>query len=207
MENGILNINKNLLYKSQTNYKFGEPKTKASNQQIVLDNDTLRLLKDWKEIQQKVISSDSFILSYNSYPTQKHTLSHTVKRYTKMAIAHSIHIHDLRHSHASLLIQLGENPLVIRDQLGHEEIETTLGTYGHLYPNTNYEVANKLNGIINIDNNYNTNSLNLNQFTMKFPSNVQWEIKKSIIALYIKAFKLSTYYSHSIVAGGLDVMS
>lgn len=173
LENSILNINKNLLYKSQTNYKFGEPKTKASNRQIVLDNDTLRLLKDWKEIQQKVISSDSFILSYNGYPTQKHTLSHAVKRYAKMANVHSIRIHDLRHSHASLLIQLGENPLVIRDRLGHEEIETTLGTYGHLYPNTNYEVANKLNGLIKDNNNCNMNRLTLNQFTKEIPPNVQ----------------------------------
>ena len=43
--------------------------------------------------------------------------------------------------HASLLISLGENALVVRDRLGHEDIETTLGTYGHLYPNTNRAVA------------------------------------------------------------------
>ena len=43
---------------------------------------------------------------------------------------------------------MGENPLIIRDRLGHEDIETTLGTYGHLYPNSNFEVASKLNNII-----------------------------------------------------------
>lgn len=51
-------------------------------------------------------------------------------------------------SHASLLISMGENPLLIKERLGHEKIQTTLGTYGHLYPNTNLEVANKLTGVL-----------------------------------------------------------
>lgn len=38
-------------------------------------------------------------------------------------------------------IPIRENPLIIKDRLGHEDIETTLGTYGHLYPNSNFEVA------------------------------------------------------------------
>lgn len=54
----------------------------------------------------------------------------------------------LRYSHTFLPISLGENPLIIKDRLGHEVIETTLGTYGHLYPNSNYEVATKLKGLI-----------------------------------------------------------
>ena len=65
-----------------------------------------------------------------------------------MAGVHRIKIHALRHSHASLLISMGENPLLIKERLGHEKIQTTLGTYGHLYPNTNVEVAKKLNGVL-----------------------------------------------------------
>ncbi|WP_306475127.1 hypothetical protein [Bacillus toyonensis] len=37
---------------------------------------------------------------------------------------------------------------MIRDRLGHEDIQTALGTYGHLYPNMNREVANRLKNII-----------------------------------------------------------
>ena len=65
-----------------------------------------------------------------------------------MAGVHRIKIHALRHSHASLLISMGENPLLIKERLGHEKIQTTLGTYGHLYPNTNVEVAKKLTGVL-----------------------------------------------------------
>ena len=56
----------------------------------------------------------------------------------------------IRHSHASLLIHMGESPLLLKERLGHEKIQTTLGTYGHLYPNTNLEVAKKLTGVLNI---------------------------------------------------------
>lgn len=69
---------------------------------------------------------------------------------SNLAGAHRIKIHALRHSHASLLISMGENPLLIKERLGHEKIQTTLGTYGHLYPNTNLEVAKKLTGILQV---------------------------------------------------------
>lgn len=164
-DTGILSISKSLIYKKQDDYKFGETKTKASNRKIVLDKVTLNLLKTWKNSQFDFKSSQSFILSYNGCPTQKNTLSQAIKRYSKKAGIHSIRVHDLRHSHASLLIALGENPLVIRDRLGHEEIETTLGTYGHLYPNTNYEVASKLEGIISIHQNSSVTNLTRNQYT------------------------------------------
>ena len=59
-----------------------------------------------------------------------------------------IRIHDLRHSHASLLIELGFAPLLISERLGHENIETTLNTYSHLYPNKHGEVAEILSKLI-----------------------------------------------------------
>ena len=43
---------------------------------------------------------------------------------------------------------MGENPLLIKERPGHEKIQTTLGTYGHLYPNTNLEVDKKLAGVL-----------------------------------------------------------
>ena len=71
-----------------------------------------------------------------------------IRKLAGLAGVHRIKIHALRHSHASLLISMGENPLLIKERLGHEKIQTTLGTYGHLYPNTNVEVAKKLTGVL-----------------------------------------------------------
>lgn len=69
-------------------------------------------------------------------------------RGSKKANIKHIRIHDLRHSHASLLIELGFSPLLISERLGHENIETTLQTYSHLYPNKHAEVAEKLQALI-----------------------------------------------------------
>jgi integrase len=55
-----------------------------------------------------------------------------------------IRLHDLRHSHASLLVEMGFQPLAIAERLGHEKIETTLNTYSHLYPNKQAELADRL---------------------------------------------------------------
>ncbi len=74
----------------------------------------------------------------------KHFLNHEMKRGCKKSGIKKIRIHDLRHSHASLLIELGFSPLLISERLGHENIETTLQTYSHLYPNKHSEVADKL---------------------------------------------------------------
>ena len=78
----------------------------------------------------------------------RHYLLTEIKCVGKLAELEPIRVHDLQHSHASLLISMGENPLLIKERLGHEKIQTTLGTYEHLYPNTNVEVAKKLTGIL-----------------------------------------------------------
>ena len=147
-ETGLSNINKTLYYKSMDEYKFVDPKTQASVRTIYIDADTIRELKAWREVQQKVLKGCGFILSYSGIPTSKHTLPRALEKLAGLAGVHRIKIHSLRHSHASLLISMGENPLLIKERLGHEKIQTTLGTYGHLYPNTNLEVANKLTGVL-----------------------------------------------------------
>ena len=147
-ETGLLSITKTLYYKTMTDYKFVEPKTQASIRTIYIDADTLNELKAWKKVQQQVLPNCELVLSYNGTPTSKTTLPRALEKLAGLAGVHRIKIHALRHSHASLLISMGENPLLIKERLGHEKIQTTLGTYGHLYPNTNLEVANKLTGVL-----------------------------------------------------------
>lgn len=74
----------------------------------------------------------------------KHFFEHEMRRGCKNADVKKIRLHDLRHSHASLLIELGFSPLLIADRLGHEKVETTLNTYSHLFPHKRDEVAEKL---------------------------------------------------------------
>lgn len=65
----------------------------------------------------------------------------------KASGVNKIRIHDIRHSHASLLIELGFSPLLVSERLGHENVETTLQSYSHIYPNKHRDVANKLDDI------------------------------------------------------------
>ncbi len=147
-DTGLLSITKTMYYKSMDDFKPVEPKTQASIRTIYVDADTIRELKAWQEVQKKVLKNCGYVLSYNGIPTSKHTLPRALEKLAELAGVHRIKIHALRHSHASLLISMGENPLLIKERLGHEKIQTTLGTYGHLYPNTNLEVANKLTGVL-----------------------------------------------------------
>lgn len=78
----------------------------------------------------------------------KSTLARVIKRGCQKSGVKKIRVHDLRHSHASLLIELGFQPLLVSERLGHENIETTLQTYSHLYPNKQQEVADKLSNIV-----------------------------------------------------------
>ncbi len=83
------------------------------------------------------------------FPANKHTLKKHMDKYCDKSGVKKIRIHDLRHSHASLLIELGFSPLLISERLGHENIETTLQTYSHLYPNKQSEVVSKLEELHN----------------------------------------------------------
>ncbi|PAF16986.1 tyrosine-type recombinase/integrase [Terribacillus saccharophilus] len=148
-EEKTLSVNKSMYYKSAKEYYTIEPKTRASNRVIAIDDQTISFLQEWKKDQTKNCPS-KYILSYNGLPTNKSATYHIIERHSKLAKVHRIKTHALRHSHASLLISLGENALVVRDRLGHEDVQTTLQTYSHLYPNTNRDVANKLKNAVKV---------------------------------------------------------
>ena len=78
-----------------------------------------------------------------------------VGRQMKYGCDHSgtqkIRVHDVRHTHASLLIDMGCTPLLVAERLGHERVQTTMETYSHLYPNKQTEVAAQLDAIATKD--------------------------------------------------------
>ena len=78
------------------------------------------------------------------FPITKYYLEHEMQRGIKESGVKRIRVHDLRHSHASMLIELGFSPLEIANRLGHEKVETTLNTYAHLYLNKQTKLAERL---------------------------------------------------------------
>lgn len=80
------------------------------------------------------------------FQVTKAYFDHEMARGIRLSGVKKIRLHDLRHSHASLLIsKLGVQPKLVADRLGHEKISTTLETYSHLYPNQAKDLAEKLN--------------------------------------------------------------
>jgi len=78
----------------------------------------------------------------------KSYLKREMERGSKAAGVKKIRIHDLRHSHISLLIEMGFSAVAIADRVGHESIDITY-RYAHLFPSTQTEMADKLSTIGN----------------------------------------------------------
>ncbi len=60
-----------------------------------------------------------------------------------------IRIHDLRHTYASILLENGESPVYVKEQLGHHSIKITVDLYGHFIPGANRDSVNKLDQLTN----------------------------------------------------------
>lgn len=58
-----------------------------------------------------------------------------------------LRIHDMRHTCASMLIAAGAHPGHVREHLGHSSIRVTMDVYGHLYEDTEDEIAQRLQAI------------------------------------------------------------
>ena len=71
----------------------------------------------------------------------KSFLLHEIKRVAEIAGLKPIRVHDLRHSHVSLLIEMGFNILMISERIGHKSVQTTWNTYAHLYPDKGKQIA------------------------------------------------------------------
>ena len=114
------------------------PKTPKSNRKITIPPFLAEELKEYCSHLYGIMPSERMFRFTKSYK------EHEIVRGIKETGVKRIRLHDLRHSHASLLVELGFQPLAIAERLGHEKIETTLNTYSHLYPNKQAELADRL---------------------------------------------------------------
>ena len=81
------------------------------------------------------------------FKTTQSKLITAMEKYSSAAGIRRIRIHDLRHSHVSLLIDLGFSPLLIAERIG-DTVDMVNNIYGHLYPNRHNEVADKLQQLV-----------------------------------------------------------
>lgn len=75
----------------------------------------------------------------------KSGLEKEIKAGAPRAGVKEIRLHDLRHSHASMLIEMGVNIFEISRRLGHKSVKTTMDIYTHMYPGKDMSLAERLN--------------------------------------------------------------
>ena len=116
---------------------FNPPKTKKSVRAIAMPQFLTDEVQDYLIAHPLIKPDDKLTNATKSF------LAHEMERGCKQAGVKRIRIHDLRHSHVSLLIEMGFSAPAIAERLGHESTEVTM-MYAHLFPNKQEEMAKRL---------------------------------------------------------------
>ena len=113
------------------------PKTEKSNRTIKMPKFLCSEMQDFLKTLYGIENNDRI------FTISKHYLHHEMDRGSKAAGVKRIRIHDIRHSHISLLIDMGFTAIAIADRVGHESIDITYN-YAHLFPSRQTEMADRL---------------------------------------------------------------
>lgn len=128
-----------------------KPKTKAGNRSITLTATNLAFLTTWqaKMLTEGHAKRDWFFCDQSGQMLLRggDVLS-SFRRIKKAAGLKHIRIHDLRHTHATLLLRTGENAKVVQERLGHSNVSITLNLYGHVTPDMQTDSASKLEKLL-----------------------------------------------------------
>jgi integrase len=85
-----------------------------------------------------------YIFHRNRKPMKQNYIRRIFKRVLTKAGIRGMRLHDIRHTYSSLLLSKGENPVYVKEQLGHSSIKITVDIYGHLIPGSNRGAVNQL---------------------------------------------------------------
>ncbi len=137
---------------------FGPPKTAKSRRLLELTLPAVEALRRHRHEQRKerlafgpeYQDHDLVFCQPNGKPIHPQNLTkHNFRRLLKNAgITKDLHLHDLRHTCATLLIRQGEHLKVVSERLGHSTVRLTADTYSHLLPGMQREAGAKLDAIL-----------------------------------------------------------
>ena len=138
-DKGTVRINKSYQRMNRRDV-ITDPKTPKSNRVVQMPEFLVGEMRDYIRRLYKIGPKDRIFAFTKDY------LHHEMNRGSAAAGVKRIRIHDLRHSHVSLLIDLGYSAVAIGDRLGHETIEITL-RYAHLFPTTQKAIVKSLDDL------------------------------------------------------------
>lgn len=140
-----------------TGYGFveGKTKTRSGTRTIKLPSFVIELLRKHHTLQlEKQLRSGPSWIDHNLVFCGKHgsfivrsTLHRQFHKLLEDADLPDMRFHDLRHSAATILIAMGAPINVVQEILGHADIHTTLGIYGHVLPSMKQDASDKLDDL------------------------------------------------------------
>ena len=149
-----LRVHHMLILKSKNDWKRNSyTKTEHGKRVITLDDDTIKVLDEWRERQRKIGlgTENSFIFTFDGLPVPRTTISGIMERYSERAGAKRIQAKGLRHSHASYLInEFNVSVLVLSQRMGHSSPEITLKHYAHMWVGADAAIAEAMTGNIQV---------------------------------------------------------
>ncbi len=141
-DKGTLTINKSY-QRLQGKDVITEPKTPKSNRIIKITDTLCEEMKEYISHQYKLKPQDRL------FPVTKSNLTNAMKTGCEKSGVKRITLHSIRHSHISLLINLGFSAVAIADRVGHESIDITY-RYAHLFPSKQIEMVDRLEELQNV---------------------------------------------------------
>ena len=144
-----INFDKNEISITKQLYKgkFIDLKTRCSIRKIIMNDELVRILKEYKEV---AIKNSMDLVFTNSHGNPVDS-SNLYKRFQncvdKSGIKKPVNMHCLRHTGISLLIAKGVPMKFIQQMAGHSSIKTTIDRYGHLLPEVNDYALSAMNKI------------------------------------------------------------
>lgn len=133
LENKSININKNISQRKVVT----KPKTPNSIRKVIIPGFLVDELRDYINARYGLTPSDTL------FKANRTPLRNEFRRALAEQDLPIIRMHDLRHSHASMMIELGCNILLVAERLG-DTPGTALATYSHLYPNKQEEFVSMI---------------------------------------------------------------
>ena len=123
-------------------------KTASSRRTIDLDEQTVAMLRRHRrqQLEERMASGqrgdDGFVFAKpDASPVHPDLISQTFQRFMAQSDLPKIRLHDLRHTHATILLQQNVHPKVVSERLGHSSIAFTMTVYQHVMPGMQAEAA------------------------------------------------------------------
>jgi len=119
-----------------------EPKSARSRRQVVLPESLTRRLREHKatieaeraSLGASLSDSDFVFCQVDGKPRDERSVQRGFERVLRLAGLPHIRFHDLRHTHATLLLKAGVHPKIVSERLGHGSVSFTLDVYSHVMP-------------------------------------------------------------------------